>query len=199
MQARFRRQDFALALALADRLLEGFEDREHGGFWFTSHDHERLYHRMKPAQDNATPSGNGVAAQALIALGHLASEPRYLEAAERTLRLFAGGIAHSPNAHVSLLTALERIERPPAILILCGNVAQTRRWQRALERDYRPELCIVDIGTGADAPASLLKAAPPRDGAVGWLCQGMQCLPPIATLEGIESAISGKISGFRPL
>ncbi|MGE5087702.1 MAG: thioredoxin domain-containing protein [Candidatus Levyibacteriota bacterium] len=199
MQARFRRRDLELALAIADRLLEGFEDRELGGFWFTSHDHERLYHRMKPAQDNATPAGNGVAAQALIALGHLTSEPRYLEAAERTLRLFAGGIAHSPNAHVSLLTALERVERPPSTLILCGDAAQTRAWQRALEREYRPELFIIDLGTGADAPASLLKGAPPAEGAVAWLCQGTQCLPPIASLEAIESAISGNISGFRPL
>ncbi|MGA8032910.1 MAG: thioredoxin domain-containing protein [Casimicrobiaceae bacterium] len=196
MQARFRRCDFELALAVADRLLAGFEDRELGGFWFTSHDHERLYHRTKPAQDNATPSGNGVAAQALIALGHLAAEPRYLEAAERALRLFAGGIAHSPNAHVSLLIALERLERPPATLILCGDAAQTRSWQRALEREYRPELCIVDIGTGADAPAPLLKGASPPEGALGWLCQGTQCLPPIATFESIAAAISGNISGF---
>ena len=195
MQARFRAQDFALALAIADRLLEGFEDRERGGFWFTSHDHERLYHRTKPAQDNATPSGNGVAAQALIALGHLAAEPRYLEAAERALRQFAEGIARAPNAQVTLLTAQERLGEPPATLVLCGDPVQTRSWQRALERDYRPELCIVDIGTGTDAPPSLQKGARPAQSAVAWLCRGTQCLPPIASLEDIEAAISGKISG----
>ncbi|MGE5666645.1 MAG: hypothetical protein ACM338_00470, partial [Betaproteobacteria bacterium] len=113
----------------------------------------------------------------------------------RALRLFADGIAHAPNAHVSLLIALERLERPPATLILCGDAAQTRNWQRALEREYRPELCIVDIGTGADAPASLHKGARAPEGAFGWLCQGTQCLPPIATLAGIEAAISGNISG----
>ena len=48
-----------------------------------------LIHRPKPGHDNATPSGNGVAAQALIALGHLAAEPRYVDAGERTVRLYA--------------------------------------------------------------------------------------------------------------
>jgi len=89
MQTRFRRQDYDLAVRVADVLLDRFEDRERGGFWFTSHDHERLFHRTKPAHDNATPSGNGIAAQALIALGHLAAQPRYVEAAERTVKVFA--------------------------------------------------------------------------------------------------------------
>src|SRR6266536_783469 len=89
MQTRFRSADFAWACAVADVLLAQFEDRDHGGFFFTSHDHERLIHRPKPGHDNATPSGNGVAAQSLIALGHLAATPRYVEAGERTVRAFA--------------------------------------------------------------------------------------------------------------
>jgi hypothetical protein len=189
MQARFRPQDFALALTLADVLLDRFEDRERGGFWFTSHDHERLYHRTKPAQDNATPAGNGIAAQALITLGHLAGNARYVDAAERAGRLFAEGVAHAPSAHSTLVIALERLARPPATLILCGDPTVTRQWQRSLERACRPELAVMDIGDGAQAPAALVKGARPRAGAVAWLCRGMVCLPPITTLEGIEAAL----------
>ena len=36
-----------------------------GGFFFTSDDHETLILRPKPGADNATPSGNGIAALAL--------------------------------------------------------------------------------------------------------------------------------------
>src|SRR6185312_9425293 len=114
IQTRFRATDFALAHELADALLARFEDRERGGFWFTSHDHERLYHRTKPAHDNATPSGNGIAAQALITLGHLAAEMRYIDAAERAVKLFAHGLAESASAQSTLLIALERLLAPPA-------------------------------------------------------------------------------------
>src|SRR5262249_31994010 len=48
MQARFRVDDYRWARELADALLARFEDAEHGGFFFTSHDHERLFHRTKP-------------------------------------------------------------------------------------------------------------------------------------------------------
>src|SRR6185295_10624526 len=43
MQSRFRIDDYAWARSLADLLLARFEDTERGGF-FTSHDHERLFH-----------------------------------------------------------------------------------------------------------------------------------------------------------
>ena len=45
MQAEFRQTDLEFAVALADMLLEQFEDKQGGGFFFTSHDHERLIHR----------------------------------------------------------------------------------------------------------------------------------------------------------
>ena len=67
MQTDFRPKISQFAQALAELLLEQFEDREHGGFFFVSHDHEQLIHRPKTGHDNATPSGNGVAAFALAA------------------------------------------------------------------------------------------------------------------------------------
>jgi uncharacterized protein len=81
LQSEFRAQDFEFARQLAEVLLEQFEDQRHGGFFFTSHDHEQLIHRPKPGHDNATPSGNGVAAYALQRMGHLLGETRYLAAA----------------------------------------------------------------------------------------------------------------------
>ena len=50
------------AIALADRLLEHFEDEGQGGFYFTSDDHEQLIRRPKPVSDDSMPSGNGIAA-----------------------------------------------------------------------------------------------------------------------------------------
>ncbi len=98
LQAQFRRVDLEFARALADVLLEQFEDRQEGGFFFTSHDHEKLIHRPKPGHDNAMPSGNGIAAFALQRLGHLLGEARYLEAAERTLTLFIHSLRNNQRA-----------------------------------------------------------------------------------------------------
>ena len=77
MQTEFRPADLNFAVQLADALLARFEDAQNGGFFFTSHDHETLIQRNKTGQDNATPSGNGIAAQALLRLSELTGDMRY--------------------------------------------------------------------------------------------------------------------------
>lgn len=74
LQADYRSADFVFATQLADAILERFEDKVNGGFFFTSHDHEVLIQRNKVAQDNASPSGNGIATQALQRLALLSGE-----------------------------------------------------------------------------------------------------------------------------
>ncbi len=186
MQTRFRREDYDWAHEIARTLLAHFEDRDLGGFWFTAHDHERLFHRTKPGHDNATPAGNGVAARALIALGHLAGEPRYVAAAERTVRLFAPALRESPGGFSSLLAAFEDLESPPAFLVLAGDTATCRSWQRALERRYRPHAHVFDLSGMADVPAALVKGTSPATGAAAWVCRGTTCLPPVDSLGEIE-------------
>ena len=189
MQTRFRAEDYAWARELAEVLLDEFEDPEHGGFFFTSHDHERLFHRTKPGHDNATPSGNGVAAGALIVLGHLCAAPRYVEAGERALRLFAPALARSPAGFASMLGALADLTKPPAFVLLAGNRDACIAWQRTLERTFRPTVRIFNVA-GVPLPDELAKGAVPADRAVAWVCRGTQCLPPIDELRDVEAEIT---------
>jgi hypothetical protein len=184
IQTRLRGADVEWACALADLLLDQFEDRERGGFFFTSHDHEQLLVRMKPLHDNATPSGNGVAAGALIALGHLTGVVRYVEAAERALRLFAPALARSPAGAATMVVALEDALVPPTTVILDGDAAACREWQSALEKACRPALLVVNAGGGA-LPPRLAKGPAPAVGAAAWVCRGAQCLPPVSTLAAL--------------
>src|SRR6185436_2051360 len=141
---------------VADVLLERFEDRERGGFFFTSHDHERLFHRTKPAHDNATPSGNGFAASALLGLGHLCAEPRYVEAGERAVQLFAPAIARSPAGFSSLVAAEADAIRPPPSVLLAGDPETCANWQRSLRATLRPGVRVYDVA-GVALPAELTK------------------------------------------
>ena len=185
LQTRFRIEDYAWARELADVLLDKFEDRAHGGFFFTSHDHEPLFHRAKPGHDNATPSGNGVAAGTLIVLGHLCAEPRYVEAGERAVRLYAPALAQSPIGYASMLAALADLQEPPALVVLAGEAEICRAWQRALERVLRPSVRVFDVAGIALSP-ELAKGPAPVSGAVAWVCRGTECLPPLGSLHEIE-------------
>ena len=197
LQTRFRAADFAWARELAEALLAHFEDAAHGGFFFTSHDHEKLFHRTKPGPDNATPSGNGVAARALIAFGHLASEPRYIDAADRCVKVFSTMLVDSPGACSTLLGALADLESPPTAVIVDGAVEEARAWQQALEKRYRPTVRVCNIAGVTDPPPVMVKGARPASGAVAWVCRGTHCLPPIASLDGLEIELAPSPEGAR--
>jgi uncharacterized protein YyaL (SSP411 family) len=186
MQTEFRADDLAFACALAERLLDQFEDREQGGFFFVSHDHEKLIHRAKPGHENATPSGNGIAACALQRLGHLTGEPRYIDAAERAIRLFYPAMQRQPSGFVSLLTALEESLAPPRMVVVRGESQALHEWQRALAARFRPDTLIIALRHDeTNLPPALNKPAA-ANGVNAWVCQGVSCLPPAADLGTIE-------------
>jgi len=192
----FREEDLRFARELAEVLLDQFEDRAGGGFFFVSHDHEKLIHRAKPGHDNATPSGNGIAAFALQRLGHLIGEPRYLEAAERALKLFYPVLERQPSACVSLATALDEFLAPPQIVVLRGDRRGIADWGRALARGYRPDTLVVGIAAGtANLPAALDKPSTAGAGVNAWVCRGVSCLPAIGDVSELGRTLS---AGRRP-
>jgi hypothetical protein len=194
LQAEFGSGELAFAEDLADVLLEQFEDKDKGGFFFTSHDHEKLIHRPKPGYENATPSGNGVAAFALQRLHFLTGESRYALAAERTLAQFHSELAERPSGHATLLAALEEHQRPTRTVIVRGPKSELDRWRGALAQRYAPQTMVIAIGAGASGLPPVLDKPASRE-ASAWVCEGTVCLAPIDRLETLIEQVfkPGKI------
>jgi hypothetical protein len=188
LQTEFRSADLGFAVQLADALLARFEDTQNGGFFFTSHDHEALIQRNKSGQDNATPSGNGIAAQGLLRLSEVTGDMRYAEAAERCLKLFLPMMQKAASQFSSLCTALDETLQPPSMLILCGAENETAAWRAAVSAKYLPGLMIIVLsGDETGLPAPLNK--PRTTTTTAWLCHGTQCLPPISSLDELLSQL----------
>ena len=183
LQAGFRERDLAWARELADALLAHFEDQDAGGFFFTSHDHEALLTRPKPGYDNATPSGNGVAAFALQRLGHVLGEPRYLEASLRCLRLFYPHLTQQPIAYPTLLAVLDEALVPPRMIVLRGPGQALDAWMAALVPKQRARDLLLALPNGLALPDALAK--PESDHPAAWVCSGSACQPAVTELEAL--------------
>jgi uncharacterized protein YyaL (SSP411 family) len=97
--------------AEAERLLEmmneQFWDERGGGYFFTSHGHEALIARMKSNEDGAIPSGNSMAALALVRLARLTGRSDYREKAGRLLSSYAEMMGRAPAAFANMLLAAD--------------------------------------------------------------------------------------------
>jgi uncharacterized protein YyaL (SSP411 family) len=184
LKIRWSTDDMQMLLQLLESILEYFEDREHGGFFFTSSDHEQLLIRMKPDADDAIPSGNGIAANLLLKIGHLIGEQRYLGAAEKTLTALWNNINRYPEGHGSLLTALESYLNPPEIIVLRGEESLLEVWRKLAKEHTRANRIVLPVPAGAtDLPELLASKKPPADGILAYPCQGLSCNPEISGMD----------------
>jgi uncharacterized protein len=193
MQARYRGEDLSFAIGLGDALLTRFEDGAAGGFFFTSHDHEKLIQRPKPAHDNATPSGNAIAARALQRLSHMTGDLRYAEAAERALKVHFSQASQHPAGFSSLLLALAEYLDPPQIVVIRGKAEELGAWQRAFAGEFAAHRLVFALPTGTQNLTAPL-AKPSQDTVNAWICKGVTCLAPIADLRAaLEVCKAGRV------
>ena len=188
-QLRFRAEELEFGRQLLEVVLAHFADATGGGFYFTSDDHETLIHRSKTFSDDATPSGNGIAAFALQRYGHLLGEPRYLAAAERTLRAGWQALSRQPLGHVTLITALDELLAPPQIVILRGEPVAIEAWRRELARSFAPWRIVLAVPADATGlPAALVDKAP-RGEAAAYVCRGSTCSAPVDSLAALTEQL----------
>ncbi len=190
LMASWRDDDLVFAIKLADRLLDKFEDRERGGFFFTSHGHETMFYRPKPMDDESMPAGNGIAAQVLIRLGHVLGEQRYLDAAERTIMAAWEGMEQSPLAHGALLTALDEYLYPPQTVVLRGTKGQLEQWIECCNRSYAPRRFTLAIPNDAQLLPTGLQQRTPGVGVVAYVCEGFACSAPVIEFDAFDALLS---------
>jgi uncharacterized protein YyaL (SSP411 family) len=179
LQTRWRSGDLEFARQLTEVMLSQFQDTASGGFFFTAADHEQLIHRSKTFSDDSMPSGNGIAASVLCRLGYLLGELPCLDAAERTLRAGWPMLQQYPQAHMSLVNALEDFLTSVQILIIRGDAPEIRRWAAELGALYSPTRMIFAIPRDTDLPPALA-AKQATAGTVAYVCTGMTCSAPLS-------------------
>ena len=190
-RVRFDSAELQWAIELTEVLLQHFEDREHGGFYFTADDHEVLISRPKSFSDEAIPAGNAIAARALLRLGWLLGEPRYLAAAERTLQAAWPAVSSHPEGHASMLAALEDFLDPPPIVLLRGPAAAIESWRTQLDAVFAPRRYTLAVPDDMSALPAAIAAKPAGEAALAYICHGTVCSAAINSLAGLIKALGG--------
>jgi uncharacterized protein YyaL (SSP411 family) len=191
-QTDFRPRWFSEAERLTEEMIRRFADPQ-GGFFDTPDDAEVVLVRPKDLQDNATPSGNALAAEALLQLAAFTERGDYRERAEQALGLVAGAAGRYPTAFGRTLAGIDFATSRVKQVAILGDPGdeRTRAFLAYLRSAYRPNLVLAcsSYPPGEGAPA-LLKQRPLVAGQpTAYVCEGFICLRPATQLAEFQGQI----------
>jgi len=191
-QTDFEEKWFRSAEELAGEMIELFADPD-GGFFDTSKEAEGLLLRPKDLQDNATPSGNALACEALLKLAAFTDNGNDRDIAEKALRMVANYALRYPTSFARWLSAadfaLGHVKQVAVIYESSEEDAQDLL--HFIQRAYRPNLVIAasSYPPSEDAP-DLIRDRPLKDNApTVYICEGFVCKMPVNTVTEVEGLL----------
>ncbi len=189
-QADFDAQWYQAALKIAADIMIGFSDPA-GGFFDTHIGQDGLLVRPKDVQDNATPSGNALAALALSRLSAISGESSWKESILPILGNLQEMIARYPNAFACWLQCLHFLLGPTQEVALVWPAGQPapKNFLRLLRHTYAP--LTVQAATALPPPPgvpALLDAHPALEELpTVYLCENFTCKSPLTRIEEFRS------------
>ncbi len=180
---------FVGGLELVRAMLELFWEGEE--FHSTAHDADELITRPQDVMDNPTPSGNSLAAEALLMAALLTGEPELFDRAEGAIRAGSALAGQYPAAVGHLLAVAHSWLLPPKEVAIVGAGAGDLIrvfWER-----YRPA-AVLATGT-TESPVPLLEGRLPRDGeALAYVCQRFTCSAPTSDPDVLREQLASPLS-----
>jgi uncharacterized protein YyaL (SSP411 family) len=195
---------YQAAIKLAEALIAKFSDHAAGAFYDAPAPQPgaaplgALAARRKPLQDAPTPAGNPTAAAALLRLEAISGRAEFRNIAEDTLASFAGIVEHLGLYAGSYGLALERLLLDPVQIVIVGSGPEAARFEATAVAGFavnKTVICLDPARLSGDLPPALAETigqVPEPAGAEAWalICRGRTCLPPITTIEALESALA---------
>lgn len=178
---------FSEALTLTDRMIDEFWDETDGGFFFTGKSHETLIVRSKDYYDNATPSGNSVAASVLLRLALLTNNEDYRNRAVAVFREVAEAVGKYPSGFGYALTAIDfLLSQPKEVAVVASDRASLNDFLRETWRTYIPNKVVAGAVAQQSEPCQAIALLQDRtliaSQTTAYVCQNYTCQSPVTDL-----------------
>jgi uncharacterized protein YyaL (SSP411 family) len=198
---------FEAALSITNKMIEEFWDDQDGGFFYTGKSHESLIVRSKDYFDNATPSGNSVAAEVMLRLAALTDNHDYRRRAVAILRLIADSLRRYPSGFGRALSALDFYLGTPKEIAIIGDQdsPQTCLLRNAVWQPYVPNKVVAQAAPGDDRSTGQIPLL--RDRALvnhspaAYVCEHFTCSEPVTDPDELvlqlaqRRPVSGAMTG----
>jgi uncharacterized protein YyaL (SSP411 family) len=185
-EATFELRWLGEATRLTQIMFEQFHDAQNGGFFQTGIDHEALVARRKDVVDNAIPSGNSLAAEALLRLAVFLDNDQYRREAGRIVLMLKDAMARQPTGFGRLLGVLDAYLAPSREVAIVGNQEDqaTQALLAAVRSRFLPHTVVAAKRPGEESMLPLLQGRNLVDGSpAAYVCENYACRLPVTTAD----------------
>jgi uncharacterized protein len=181
---------YTAAERLVVEMQSHFRDPQ-GGFYDTRADQPALITRPKDIQDNATPSGNALAANALLRMAAYSEQPEWQAQAEAMLATVQELMVRHPTSFAMWLQALDFASGPVQQVAVIGapRSPETQALLDVLWKEYRSRLVAAAGPGGTDTPELLQERGMLQGKPTAYVCQNFTCNMPVNTPEGLRQQL----------
>ncbi len=174
------------AKKISSSALEYFWDEEKKGFFFTPHDHEQLFTKIKEATDGSVPGGNAVFAHNFLRLYAITTEDSYRRVAVDLMQVLGTIVNDNPVGAASWFAAYHFWWAGNQQLVLVGSRDNADIY-REINGKYLPNKVVLWLG-----PNGLPKSLAAHQGKkmlnnlpTLYICQNFSCRLPLNDIKQI--------------
>jgi uncharacterized protein YyaL (SSP411 family) len=183
-------KDFSFLESLTDTLLDSFQDKENGGFYYTSDTHEELIYRPKSYMDESLPSGNSIATEVLSELYELTGNNKYIKAVDKSISSAADSINRSKFSHCSLYFAAPNIKISKKLIIIRCELEKMDEYKKNIYALNAMNDNIYFIANSENVTIKGIKDKINQGRFTAYVCQNNTCSEPIKDYESLHAIIS---------
>jgi uncharacterized protein YyaL (SSP411 family) len=198
-EATFDARWLAEAKKLAGQMTELFGDESGGLFFLSGKDAEKLIVRNRPSYDGAVPSGNSVAALALLRLGQLTMDLQVSDRGEQVLKGFSSQLSQSPASLTAALIALDFWLGPTQEIVVAGDAAKddTEEMLKVIRGKFMPNAVVLFHATGKaglaierEVPFVAMQVAI-EGKTTAYVCENYVCKKPVNSVAELKGLLDG--------
>ena len=183
-------KDFSFLENLTDSLINNFQDKENGGFYYTSDTHEELIYRHKSYMDESLPSGNSIATEVLSELYDLTGNSKYIKAVDKSISSAADSINRSKFSHCSLYLATPNTKISKKLIIIRCELEKIDEYKKNIYALNIMNDNIYFIANNESVTIKGIKEKINQGRFTAYVCQNNTCSEPIKDYESLSAVIS---------
>jgi hypothetical protein len=176
-------------------MIDLFWDQENGGFFFTGHDSEAMLVKEKEIYDGALPSGNSVAAFALLKLSRLTGNLDLHESVQQMYSIFKEEVEQYPSGHTFFLQSLLMEQLPQKEVVIIGpkDCSKRKRLLNRIQQAYTMELSVL-VAEDPNQFAQIAEFAKNyrmiNNETTIYICENFACQQPTTDVEEVINTLN---------